>query len=190
MPAPGRARPLFRSAILAALSGWPLLLFAPAGAQPQAPTDAGASSAAVAQAVMGIISYTRWPVEPAELRLCVVGPTDYADVLLQGATQPSGRPVRARRLALDEAAAGAACDVAYVGSLGEAERRQLAAGLAGHPVLSISERDEACSVGSMVCLRVQGAQVSFQINLDSVARSGVRVSPKVLQLGQRKGVPP
>ncbi|KGM31321.1 YfiR family protein, partial [Inquilinus limosus] len=134
---------------------------------------------------MGIISYTRWPVEPPQLRLCVIGPADYADDLVADATQPSGRPVRGIRLGLG-GSAGADCDIVYLGRLGEAEKRQVFAQLAGHPVLSISEHDESCAVGSMFCLQVRGTEVSFQINLDSVARGGVRVSPKVLQLGRRK----
>ena len=31
---------------------------------------------AVTQVVLGILSYARWPVEPAQLRLCIVGPTN------------------------------------------------------------------------------------------------------------------
>jgi hypothetical protein len=164
------------------------VLLAPAapGRAQDPPRD---SAAAVQQVVMGIISYTRWPVEPPQLRLCVIGPTDYADDLVANAAQPTGRPVRGIRLGPGESP-GASCDIAYLGRLDEAERRQILGQLAGHPVLSISERDESCTVGSMFCLQVRGAQVSFQINLDSVARSGVRVSPKVLQLGRRKETPP
>ncbi|MFE0753785.1 YfiR family protein [Inquilinus sp. NPDC058860] len=172
----------------AATAGAALLALAgPGGALAQDPPED--SPAAVRQVVMGIISYTRWPVEPPQLRLCVIGPADYAGDLLAGATQPSGRPVRTVRLGLD-GSPGGDCDVVYLGRIGDAERRQLFARMAGHAVLSISEQDESCTVGSMFCLDVRGLQVSFQINLDSVARSGVRVSPKVLQLGRRRETSP
>lgn len=180
---PGRSRwlaPLVRAAAIGAV-----LLGLP-GPAPARDQD---SAAAVRQVVMGIISYTRWPAEPPQLRLCIIGPADFADGLLAGAAQASGRPVRAVRLGPD-GSPGDDCDVVYLGRLGDAERRQIFARLAGHAVLSISERDESCTVGSMFCLQVQGSQVSFQINLDSVARSGVRVSPKVLQLGRRKETTP
>ena len=36
---------------------------------------------AVTQVVLGILSYARWPVEPAQLRLCIIGPTEYTDDL-------------------------------------------------------------------------------------------------------------
>ncbi|HEY9347957.1 MAG TPA: YfiR family protein, partial [Inquilinus sp.] len=129
------------------------------------------------------------PVEPPQLRLCVIGPADHADDLLTGATQASGRPVRAVRLG-PSASPGETCDIVYLGRLGDAERRQVFTRLVGHAVLSISEQDVSCTVGSMFCLQVRSTQVSFQINLDSVARSGVRVNPKVLQLGRRKEMPP
>ena len=48
---------------------------------------------AVTQVVLGILSYARWPVEPTQLRLCIVGPTQYTDDLVKGTTQATGRPV-------------------------------------------------------------------------------------------------
>ena len=39
----------------------------------------------------------------------------------------------------------------------------------------------------MFCLDVRDAGVGFETNLDAVARSGVRVNPRVLQLARRKG---
>jgi hypothetical protein len=39
-------------------------------------------------------------------------------------------------------------------------------------------------------LRVSDEQVSFEVNLDSVARSGVRIHPSVLQLSRRRAAAP
>ena len=61
--------------------------------------------------------------------------------------------------------------------------------VAGHPVLTISENDPSCTAGGMFCLNVDGERVSFDINLDAVARSGVRVHPNVLNLARRPGAP-
>lgn len=153
--------------------------------------SAGASAAAVRNVVLGILSYARWPIEPAELHVCVVAPTQFADDLMQGATQPSGRSVQVQRVPLDSPLLSTNfCNVVYLGVASAAERQRLFAQLAGHPVLSISEQGDSCSVGSMFCLHVHGARVSFEVNLDSVARSGVRVHPSVLQLGRPgAGVP-
>ncbi|MGF6332811.1 hypothetical protein ABH909_005689 [Pseudomonas sp. BS3782 TE3695] len=145
---------------------------------------------AVTQVVLGILSYARWPVEPQRLRLCVVGPTEYTDDLVKGTTQATGRPVTVRRLLADNPAIAGECDAVYIGKLTRDERSRLFASLTGRPVVSISEDGHQCTVGSLFCLRVGDEQVSFEVNLDSVARSGVRIHPSVLQLSRRKPAAP
>ena len=173
------------------LSACLLLLSAPGFAQPEASANMAEQRAkAVTQVVLGILSYARWPVEPTQLQLCVVGPTQYTDDLLKGATQSSGRPVHVRRVLAKNPAITTDCNALYVGTLSDAERSQLFASLSGKAVLSISEQGDQCTVGSLFCLRVGDEQVAFEVNLDSVARSGVRIHPSVLQLSRRKAVEP
>src|SRR5450830_1067229 len=100
---------------------------------------------AVTQVVLGILSYARWPVEPAQLRLCIVGPTEYTDDLVKGTTQASGRPVVVQRLLADHPDIVNACDAVYIGELSVDERSRLFASLMGHPVLSISEGGDQCT---------------------------------------------
>ncbi|MDD0976056.1 YfiR family protein [Pseudomonas fontis] len=145
---------------------------------------------AVTQVVLGILSYARWPVEPSQLRLCLIGPTEYADDLVKGTTQATGRPVLVRRLLAGDARIVGECDAVYIGKLSATERSQLFTALNGHPLLSISEADDPCTVGSLFCLRVSDQQVAFEVNLDSVARSGVRIHPSVLQLSRRRAAQP
>ena len=160
-------------------------------AQPEtAVSMADQRAKAVTQVVLGILSYARWPVEPAQLRLCVVGPTEYTDDLVKGSTQATGRPVTVQRLLADNPAIASECDAVYTGKLTADERSRLFAALMGQPVLSISEASDQCTVGSLFCLRVSDEQVSFEVNLDSVARSGVRIHPSVLQLSRRKPAAP
>lgn len=175
----------------ALLVGLLWLLTGAAVAQSQAPTGMAEQRAkSVTQVVLGILSYARWPVEPAQLRLCIVGPTEYTDDLVKGTTQATGRPVTVRRLLADNPAIVGECDAVYIGKLTADERARLFASLIGHPVLSISEGGDQCTVGSLFCLRVGDEQVSFEVNLDSVARSGVRIHPSVLQLSRRKPAAP
>ena len=144
----------------------------------------------VTQVVLGILSYARWPVEPDQLRLCLLGPTQYTDDLVKGTTQATGRPVVVQRLLADNPNIVNACDALYIGKLTPDERGRLFTALTGHPVLSISEGGDQCTVGSLFCLRVSDEQVSFEVNLDSVARSGVRIHPSVLQLSRRRAPEP
>ncbi|KVN17735.1 hypothetical protein WT09_12430 [Burkholderia stagnalis] len=144
--------------------------------------------AAVRQVVLGIISFTRWPTTPVTLHLCVTGRPDYAhgliDMLQAGSTQ-----LDVERVRFDDASLGMACDVVYLGIMSGDERARVSAAVAGHPVLTISEHDPACTAGSMFCLNVDGERVTFDVNLDAVARSGVRVHPNVLNLARRPVTP-
>lgn len=173
------------------LVGLLCLLTGVACAEPQtAVSKADQRARSVTQVVLGILSYARWPVEPQQLRLCVVGPTEYTDDLVKGPTQVTGRPVAVRRLLADNPAIAGECDAVYIGKLTSDERNRLFASLTGRPVLSISEGGDQCTVGSLFCLRVGDEKVSFEVNLDSVARSGVRIHPSVLQLSRRKPAAP
>jgi len=144
--------------------------------------------AAVRQVVLGIISFTHWPTTPVTLHLCVTGRPDYAhgliDTLQAGSTQ-----LDVERVRFDDASLGMACDVVYLGIMSGDERARVSAAVAGHPVLTISEHDPACTAGSMFCLNVDGERVTFDVNLDAVARSGVRVHPNVLNLARRPVTP-
>jgi len=154
------------------------------------PADSVISShdSAVRQVVLGIISFTHWPTTPVRLHLCVTGRPDYArgltDTLQAGTT-----PLDVQRVRFDDPSLGMACDVVYLGTLSDDERTRVRAAVAGHPVLTISEHDPSCTAGGMFCLNVDGERVSFDINLDAVARSGVRVHPNVLNLARRPGAP-
>lgn len=173
------------------LAGLLCLLSGVICAQPQVPVGmADQRARSVTQVVLGILSYARWPVEPAQLRLCLVGPTEYTDDLVKGTTQATGRPITVQRLLADNPSIVSECDAVYIGKLTGEERSRLFASLTGRPVLSISESDDPCTVGSLFCLRVGDEQVSFEVNLDSVARSGVRIHPSVLQLSRRKPAAP
>ncbi|MDH0303067.1 MULTISPECIES: YfiR family protein [unclassified Pseudomonas] len=176
---------------LALLMATPLLIGTPAWAAGAVPDALAQQRArAVTQVVLGILSYARWPAEPNPLRLCLVGPTEYADDLIKGNTQHSGHPLQVRRLLANDPSVANACDAVYIGKLDKAQRERLFQTVSGHPVLSISEADDPCTVGSLFCLRIRDGQVAFDVNLDSVARSGVRIHPSVLQLSRRRAAQP
>ena len=173
------------------LAGLLCLLAPVVVAQDQATTTRAEQRAeSVTQVVLGILSYARWPVEPAQLQLCIVGPTQYTDDLVKGTTQATGRPVTVQRVLADHPSIATDCNAIYIGRLTHDERTRLVASLIGKPVWSISEGGDQCTVGSLFCLRVADEQVSFEVNLDSVARSGVRIHPSVLQLSRRRPAAP
>ncbi|WP_368086167.1 YfiR family protein [Ralstonia sp. 25mfcol4.1] len=157
---------------------------APSG--PSAPAMPVSRPDAVARVVMSLLSYARWPGERETLRLCVDGSARFAGKLMEGGTLSSGRLVETRRVdGLPESLASQ-CDALYLGAMNDARRRALTAYFVGKPVLVMTEEDFECEGGSMFCLSIREHQVSFRINLDAIARSGIHVHPGVLQLGRRK----
>lgn len=162
-----------------------LLLCLSAASSAQPPNAALQRGEQVAQTVHGILGYARWPQPRESLRLCVLGPTQYADVLLASQAAEDQRPVEVQRYLLDTPQLENQCEAVYMGILDEKQRLQLLSRLTGQPILSISESSDACSDGSLFCLRIGDDSTSFAVNLDAVARSGIRIHPQVLQLGRR-----
>jgi hypothetical protein len=139
----------------------------------------------VTQTLLGILGYTRWPAEPNPLRLCVAGRSAAGDRLLhQGLEQPSSRPVVVRKM--PEADIALQCDALYVGTLDEAAWRRIFTAIVDRAVLTVCERSPGCAASGMISLNLDdGARVQFEVNLDLVARSAVRINPQVLRLGTR-----
>jgi len=154
---------------------------------PRAHTD---TARAVADTTLSILNFSRWPDNRPVVRLCVVGVTRYVDGLL--AARPAW-PRRGRRVSVRQRApidVATDCDALYLGVLPEQEARAVYRRIDGEARLTISERREACREEGMFCLEVRGRKVGFAVNLNALARSGVRVHPAVLQLGQPKAVRP
>ena len=159
----------------------------PPPSRPAQQTLAQSSGLALEQALVGIFGYTRWPTPPPTLRLCVVGSSPHATRLLQrGMPRLADMPPITVRGLEPGAAVAEECDAVYVGQLEDSAWRRMLPALQGRPVLTICERSPVCAAGGMLCLDIDhNGHVQFEINLDSVARSTVRVHPQVLQLGRR-----
>lgn len=140
---------------------------------------------AVRQVALDIMSFTRWPEPRAELRLCVVGQPEYADAFFRSEMQVGGVAVRPQRIGAGDDRLGTACDAVYQGPMTLPERESLGRSVAGHAVLTMGEAVPGCIEATMFCLQVRGATVTFASNLDAIARSGVKLNPRVLLLGRR-----
>jgi len=154
-------------------------------AAPNAPAAIEAARSPVATIVAGIVSYTRWPAEMRSVRLCTLGQGRGVDELLGGADLGSAQQSVPVRAASDAAGALEECDAVYVGSLGSAATRRLLQSSVGRPLLMIGEGPEFCTDGGMFCLQPGSPAVGFGVNLDAVARSGLKVNPRVLHIARQ-----
>jgi len=166
-----------------------LLLAFPGLARPETRSPYQNRTHAVTTVVVGIFSYARWPSEPNPIRLCVTAPTQYAEGLFDPILLSAPRPIKTERVPFDSPLLNTGCDVIYLGNINAGQKQNFIQRIQGHSILSISENDGECSAGSAFCLQIDGDQASFKVNLDALARSGVRVHPNVLQLA-RKQAPP
>jgi len=140
--------------------------------------EGDAYSPAVARVVQSLAEYTRWPGLRSPVRLCIAGPALHAG-RLDGLRLADGR--RIDRVAVP-AITPAACDAVYIGQLPLPGQRQLTAALRGQAVMTIAEADPQCRSQAMFCLSFSPQAVSFQLNVDAISRSGLRVDPRVLRL--------
>lgn len=144
--------------------------------------------AEVAQVLFGIISYVRWPVPQPEVRVCMLGAVRHGAAIVDKPASSLGQRIRVKTPTADSVALE--CDVLIMGVLPANEREQLLAQITSKPILSVSEPGAACQPGTMFCLRLHETQVGFDVNLDAIARSGLRVHPNALQIARRKLAPP
>lgn len=138
--------------------------------------------------VAAILGYTAWPgAAGRSLTLCVSRSAPEADAILALADAPRQRwPLLSRSIDAD-VSPPLACDIVYIEGWGLQAQRQALRDLAGRPVLSIGRGHEFCSDGGLFCLASGPAGQRFEVNLDAVARSGLRVHPQVLRLARPRG---
>ncbi|MCO5978142.1 YfiR family protein [Ideonella oryzae] len=156
-------------------------------AQAGSPLAAAESEFAPVEVVSRILAYTRWPGEPRPLLACISRQADDTAALLARLQTPeSTRPVLARDIAPD-APVPAGCDLVFFAGWTLARQQAALQALASRPVLTIGRGAEFCSDGGMFCLETRGDGTRFEVNLDAVARSGLRIHPQVLRLARPGG---
>jgi hypothetical protein len=175
------------------LSRWPavLALWGCFASLSSARADEGNVGLDLSQTLSGILAYTRWPVQPQPLRLCVTGTGPRVDALLQQGLPRSTPPDATVIVHVPDAAIATECDALYVGQLGVDSWQAMLPSLRGRAVLTLCERSVPCTAGGMVRLDLDEAsgRARFEINLDAVARGDVRIHPQVLKLGRRAPTP-
>jgi hypothetical protein len=160
-------------------------------AGPQAMTPVGLpidqSSASIddatARIVGSIITYSRWPVQRATLRVCVVPPAAGADAF-DTLAAIAGRPISVSTVDSSAFNLSGSCDVLYIGGLNMKAIRQLTASVRGRATLTIAEADRDCRSEAMFCMLPGKDDLSFRLNVDAISRSKVRVDPRVLRISR------
>ncbi|WP_231889222.1 YfiR family protein [Mangrovibacter phragmitis] len=138
----------------------------------------------VKRIVYGIVSYTRWPALTTRPRMCFSRSTPYLDAL----TSPNNAesmPYQPVILTEINSTTAAQCDGIYFGQESAQTQQTVIQQLPAGARLFISENNPQCVTGSAFCLAITSDSVKFSVNLDSLTRSGVHVSPDVLLLARK-----
>lgn len=164
-----------------------LLQTAQPAVQSAIPDGPDGAAVAAADMVDAIIAYSRWPQDASPVILCIAAPSALT------ARIAAGRLADGRRTEVQRHAAGAmpapGCDVLVVGAASPAEQQRIARASSDRALLTISFADPLCRNGMMACIRESETGMVFDLNLDAVARSQVRIDPRVLAIGRRRARP-
>jgi len=133
--------------------------------------------------------YVSWPPEAfdgagAPLSVCVLGADPFGTVLddtLRGETV-NARKLSARRVSrVDEVSS---CQILFISDSEAGELPALLKALAGKPVLTVGEMDQFAEHGGMIELRKVQSKIHLEINEDSAARAGLKISSQLLKLAR------
>jgi hypothetical protein len=136
--------------------------------------------------VSGIVSYTRWPQQQAMPKLCIFSTSLYSSTLARESRSNDAVPYHPQLVHSSDEALLSECDGIYFGKESPQQQLQLIEKYKSRPLLLIAEQNSQCTIGSSFCMNINSDRVSFSVNLDSLARSGVRVSPDVLLLARTR----
>jgi hypothetical protein len=173
----------------AALALWTLHL--PAGLWAQG--DAAVEYQVKAAFLYNFTKFVEWPADPqpqGPFRLCVVGSDPFGgslEAIVRGETV-AGRPLVVDRVDNDGQPLEKvrSCHVLFI-SRSERERlRQILDTVAGGAVLTVSDIPGFLDAGGQIELVLVGTKVRFAIEPAAAARSGLKISSKLLRLALPK----
>lgn len=139
--------------------------------------------------IHNFVRFTEWPPDvlppAAPLVACVLGDTAFGDVL---ENYVKGHPVDGHTIIVSRIAAEGmggtlrSCNLLYVSGIRAGRAAQVAAGLKGTPVLTLSDVAQFARVSGMAELYVEDGRIRFRINLRNSKHSHLQLSSKLLSL--------
>lgn len=136
--------------------------------------------------VMNFIKFTEWrDVDAAApIKLCLPAEETIGDVMAQ---TMRGQSVNGRRVSVHRIAAVDAvrdCQVLFLTERDPQRLRTILAAASHAPMLTVSDVERSASYGAVIELYKEGGRLRFAINIDSMARSRIKVSSRLLDLAK------
>ncbi|MFA7240073.1 MAG: YfiR family protein [Sulfuricellaceae bacterium] len=134
--------------------------------------------------IYNFAKFVDWPNKVgSEIRLCILGRDPFGNIL----DSMKGRAVHERKLEvrfIDSVASLGGCQMVYVSPSLEKNIDKIIAQARDQGVLLISDSEGYARRGAMINLYVDENKIRFEINLQSIEASGLKVSSKLLSLGK------
>jgi hypothetical protein len=141
--------------------------------------------------LLNFAKFVEWPAQaftsPSQpIGICVLGQNPFGSSLAEvvEGNQVAGRAFMTRQIS--EAGEAAGCHIVF---LGASERKRLGLLLVQFgqlPLLTVGETDDFLPSGGVVCFKVQGGRVRFEIDEAAAGRAGLRISSKLLSLASSR----
>lgn len=164
-------------------------------ASPSAAAQAPRAFEVKAAFLSNFAKFAEWPpdilADGAPITFCVMGDAEVAGALekLVKSRPASGHPLKVLRLKVDVLSRGKestvrACHLLYASGIDAKLWPELLGAIEGKPVFSVSDSDGFAERGGMAALYVEVHRMRFAINVDTMRRSGVRLSASLLSLAK------
>jgi hypothetical protein len=125
----------------------------------------------------------RSPREP--LTFCVFGEDAFGREL---ESTVDGKTVQGRQVVIrrpSQIPGLEACRILFISSSERPRFEQILASVGHHPVLTVGEEEGFARTGGIINFVVQSNRVRFEINQGAAERAGLKISSRLLELGQR-----
>lgn len=151
-----------------------------------------AASALKAAFMINFVKYTEWPERAAELPilLCVTGDEGVADGLARAVPGQTvnGRALQVARLTPDGAVRD--CQLLFVAEREPGRLTAIVEEASRFPVLTVSDVARSSTRGVMIELFLQNNRLRFAVNIDTMERSSIKLSSRLLAVAQIVRDPP
>jgi len=140
--------------------------------------------------IYNLAKFTYWPEEassgPKVFSMCVVGDSGVGEALERSVKDRllAGSNISVARLSPSGSVRG--CRVVYLSGVTKEQSAQILADLRTMPVLTISDLGGFNELGGMFQFFFERGQLRFSVGMDSVRKSGLQLSAKLLDLAVRK----
>lgn len=138
----------------------------------------------VFETTFSIFSYTKWDT-PQPITICIVDNPQLTQQFLSAAIQ--NKHHYKIEAAESKNINQKNCDALLFSSMTPQQEAKTINSVQKSAVLTLSLNNEACEIGSAICLYRRDQHTAFKVNMTSLSKSKIHIDPRVLLLTKKAG---